>query len=275
MVESSKKDQSEMPTLYIPHGAGPCFFMDWKMGPPDTWDGMAAWLKQLSGTMPQTPKAMVVISAHWEESEITINTAAKPELLYDYYGFPKETYEIKYAAPGSPQLASRVSELLAEADIPCSTNSERGLDHGVFVPLKLVYPGADIPIVQISLKSGLDPLSHLQLGRALTPLRHEGILIVGSGMSYHNLNRFFDGDPTGEGLAFDNWLNTAVCRSTPGDREKDLSAWSDAPSARAAHPREEHLIPLMVVAGAANQSVGKRIFSQRIMNLPISGFQFG
>jgi aromatic ring-opening dioxygenase catalytic subunit (LigB family) len=276
--ESTSKPSGEagalMPTLYIPHGGGPCFFMEWTMGPRDTWDGMGAWLRQLASTMPAKPKAMLVVSAHWEEHEVTVNTAANPPLLYDYYGFPAETYEIKYAAPGAPELAERVQELLGNAGIKSRSDSGRGLDHGVFVPLKLVYPEADIPIVQLSLKSGLDPAKHIELGRALGPLRSEGVLIVGSGMSYHNLSRFgSNGAP--DSIAFDNWLNEAVCHNDQAERNQRLTAWAKAPAARGAHPREEHLIPLMVAAGAAGSEAGKRIYNERVMGMAISGFQFG
>jgi aromatic ring-opening dioxygenase catalytic subunit (LigB family) len=263
-----------MPVFYIPHGGGPCFFMEWTMGPRDTWDGMAAWLKQLGSTVPERPQAIVVISAHWEESAVAINTAARPDLLYDYYGFPAHTYEIKYPAPGSPSLARRVDTLLAEAGIKTVNNSRRGLDHGVFVPLKLVYPQADIPVVQVSLHQNLSPSYHLAIGKALAPLRHEGVLIIGSGMSYHNLRRF---GPEGKSAAagFDQWLNDAVCHRDPQKRNQLLEDWQNAPSAREAHPREEHLIPLMVIAGAAGADQGKRNYSQLVNGLAISAFSFG
>jgi aromatic ring-opening dioxygenase catalytic subunit (LigB family) len=264
----------KMPTLYIPHGGGPCFFMEWTMGPRDTWDGMAAWLRQLASTMPVKPAAMLVVSAHWEEPEVTVNTAANPPLLYDYYGFPKETYEIAYAAPGQPKLAARVQELLTRAGIAHGSNAERGLDHGVFVPLKLVYPEADIPIVQLSLKRGLDAAGHIELGDALAPLREEGVLIVGSGMSYHNLRRFGSAGAV-DSIAFDDWLHEAVSHTDAAERSKLLTDWAKAPAAREAHPREEHLIPLMVAAGAARGDAGRRIYSERVMDMAISGYQFG
>lgn len=265
---------SMMPTLYIPHGGGPCFFMEWTMGPKDTWDGMGAWLRQLGATLPNKPSAMVVISAHWEEPDVTVNTAPNPPLLYDYYGFPPETYQIEYAAPGHPSLAMRVQKLLKTADIPSHSNNERGFDHGVFVPLKLVYPDADIPIVQVSLKNGLDPATHLEIGAALAPLRSEGVLIVGSGMSYHNLRRFNDSGAS-DSIAFDEWLNDSVITQDWQQRNQRLSAWNGAPAAREAHPREEHLIPLMVAAGAAGADAGQRIYSERVMGMAISGFRFG
>ena len=267
-------DTTLMPSLYIPHGGGPCFFMEWTMGPRDTWDGMANWLRALASTLPAKPKALLVISAHWEEPEVTVNTATLPPLLYDYYGFPPETYAIKYDAPGSPDLAKRVLNLLAAAGIKSSTNSERGLDHGVFVPLKLVFPNADIPIVQLSLRKGLSPSEHLQLGKALAPLREEGILIIGSGMSYHNLRRW-GSENLKVSVAFDEWLNSALCESDHEQRLALLTDWEKAPAAREAHPREEHLIPLMVAVGAAGSDLGLRNFSQEVGGLAISGFRFG
>ncbi len=264
-----------MPTLFIAHGGGPCFFMEWKMGPRDTWDGMAAWLKQLASTIGQKPRALVVISAHWEEQEFTINTGAHPTLLYDYYGFPPETYKIEYKAPGSPEVAARVAELLAASGIKSVANSVRGLDHGVFIPLKLVFPEADIPIVQVSMRRGLYAKDHLALGRALAPLRSEGVLIIGSGMSYHNLNNFGRTGGEKDAIAFDGWLQNVVCQSDSAKRSDDLSNWSGAPSARGAHPKEDHLIPLMVAAGAGEGEVGKTIYSEHVMGVPLSAFQFG
>ena len=245
------------------------------MGPPDTWHGMAKFLQQVASTLPTKPKAIVIISGHWEEAEVTINAAAHPSLLYDYYGFPKETYELKYDAPGSPELAEQVHELLAQAGIPSRFDKQRGLDHGVFVPLKLVYPAADIPIVQVSLVRGLDPAQHIELGRALAPLRKQGVLIVGSGMSYHNLGKFGDPSALKGSVEFDDWLDDSIRESDVERRNQRLIEWEKAPSARAAHPTEEHLIPLMVAAGAGGTDEGKRIYSEPVAGSAISAFQFG
>ncbi len=155
------------PTLYIPHGGGPCFFMDWTRGPPDTWARMEAYLRGIAARLAKRPSAILVISAHWECPVPTVTVAAKPELLYDYYGFPPQTYTLKYPAPGAPALAKRVRGLLGEAGIESAEEGVRGLDHGVFIPLLLLYPDADIPVVQLSLQSGLDAARHLQIGAAL------------------------------------------------------------------------------------------------------------
>jgi aromatic ring-opening dioxygenase catalytic subunit (LigB family) len=261
-----------LPTLYIPHGAGPCFFMEWTRGPADTWDRTAAWLKGLVADLPQRPKAILVISGHWEEPRFTVGSAARPPLIFDYYGFPEETYRLTFDAPGSPALAKRVRELLGAAGFPAAEDPARGYDHGVFVPLKLVTPDADIPVVQLSLRSDLDPAAHLAAGRALAPLRDEGVLIVGSGMSWHNM-RGFSPAFTAKSQAFDAWLTDAL--ADPAGRDEAIRKWAHAPYARDAHPREEHLAPLFVAAGAAAGEPGRRVFHDVAMDVAISAFEFG
>lgn len=260
-----------LPTLYIPHGGGPCFFMEWD--PPDTWTSMGDWLRQLGASIGVRPKAVIVVSAHWEESEFSVSANPAPGLIYDYYGFPEHTYRIQYPAPGAPELAQRVADLLGKAGIPARLDRERGYDHGVFIPFKLIYPDADIPTIQLSLKAGLDPAAHIAAGAALAPLREEGVLIVGSGMSYHNLRGF--GPAYGPvSQQFDAWLGKAV-EAAPATRDAELIRWRTAPMARQAHPREEHLIPLMVAAGAAGKDAGHIIYSAPTLGLAISGYQFG
>jgi aromatic ring-opening dioxygenase catalytic subunit (LigB family) len=244
--------------------------MEWTMGPPDTWDKMRNWLAQLGQSI--RPRAIVVVSGHWEEREFTINNGAHPPMLYDYSGFPPETYRIKYNAPGSPEVAQRVHDLLDQSGISSGFDSQRGYDHGVFVPLKVAYPKADIPIVQLSLKKGLDPQTHIAAGRALAPLRREGVLIVGSGMSYHNMRGFMMGQPVPASDRFDSWLTAAV---SSAERNEKLKDWQHAPDGREAHPREEHLIPLLVASGAAEGENGKRVFSDRVMGATVSAYQFG
>jgi aromatic ring-opening dioxygenase catalytic subunit (LigB family) len=263
-----------MPTLYLPHGGGPCFFMDWKMGPPDTWDRMKAWLASIGGSLPEPPQALLVISAHWEESVPTLITAPKHELLFDYYGFPKHTYELSWPAPVAPSVATRVQSLLSGAGMQVATNSDRGLDHGVFVPLKVAYPEAGTPTVQLSLVKGLDPAAHLALGRALAPLRDEGVFIVGSGMSYHNMRGFGRSDAYRQSLQFDAWLDETVAQPA-AQRAERLTAWEKAPVARACHPREEHLLPLMVVAGAGGADAGRTVFKDKVMGVQVAAHQFG
>jgi aromatic ring-opening dioxygenase catalytic subunit (LigB family) len=197
----------------------------------------------------------------------------KPPLLFDYYGFPPESYQLTWPAPGAPALAQRVRELLGAAGIESDANGERGFDHGTFVPLKLAYPDAEIPTVQLSLKAGLDPREHLAIGRALAPLRDEGVFIIGSGMSYHNMRAMGpQGRPAAS--AFDAWLRDATTRPA-SERDARLSDWQDAPAARAAHPREEHLLPLMVVAGAAGSDQGRVAYQGSLLGLEVSGYAFG
>jgi aromatic ring-opening dioxygenase catalytic subunit (LigB family) len=177
-----------MPTLFIPHGGGPCFFMDWD--PPDTWTRRAEFLRGLAATLPARRKAVLVVSRHWLETPVKVASAARPSLIYDYYGFPEHAYALRYDASGGPALAARVRTLLDEAGIENQTDRQRGFDHGVFIPLKLVFPDADIAVVPLSLRADFDAQAHLDLGRALAPLRDEGVLNVGSGMNFHNMRAY-------------------------------------------------------------------------------------
>jgi aromatic ring-opening dioxygenase catalytic subunit (LigB family) len=248
--------------------------MEWTAGPPDLWDSMAAHLRGLSALLPETPKALLVISAHWEEDVPTVMTGAKPALYFDYSGFPPHTYQLTWPAPGAPELAQRVQVLLGAAGIESGADAKRGFDHGVFIPLKLAFPDAQFPTMQLSLREGLDAAEHLAIGRALAPLRDEGVLIIGSGMSYHNMRGFFRPGGEADSQRFDAWLTSAV-ESPPLERDARLSAWERAPSAAQVHPRSEHLTPLFVVAGAANGDPGHRAFTDSLNGLAVSGFAFG
>lgn len=265
------------PTLFIPHGGGPCFFMDWSvMGEPaDTWDKTAAWLRAVASTLPERPKAIVIVSGHWEEPVFTVSTAAQPEMIYDYTGFPKHTYELQYPAPGSAALAARIVELFTAAGIAVKTDARRGFDHGVFIPFLLAFPDADIPVVPLSIKSNLDPAEHIAAGQALKALREEGVLIVASGMSYHNMRAFRTPAAIAPSAAFDAWLTAALAEPDDAKRLAALTDWSHGTAARNAHPREEHLLPLMVAAGAGDSDPGTRIFSDVVMQATVSAFRFG
>lgn len=266
---------SRLPTIFLPHGGGPCFFMDWN--PPDAWDEIAAWLRSLPDRLSAAPKALLVVSAHWEASAFTVTGHARPVLIYDYSGFPEHTYRIEYPAHGAPELAEKVRALLAEAALPAQMDAQRGFDHGVFIPLKVAFPDAAIPIVQLSLRAGLDPAEHWRAGKALCALRDEGVLIVGSGMSFHNMRRFRFGPPAdvdADSVAFDRWLAATVVQPEPA-RSEALKRWSQAPGGRDSHPREEHLIPLHVVVGAAGDDPGVQSFSGEVMGSAQSGFIFG
>lgn len=262
------------PTFFINHGGGPCFFLE--PGPiRNTWAGLETYLRGFMGMLDERPRAVLIVSGHWEEAVPTVNSGAHPPLLYDYAGFPEHTYRLAFTAPGAPDLAARVCALLSAADIGSGTEPRRGWDHGVFVPLKVMLPGADLPVVQLSLQRGLDPAAHLAIGRALRPLRDEGVLILGSGQSYHNMRGFFssfgNADPAAE--AFDGWLREAMIDGAT--REDALIDWEDAPGARDAQPHEDHLLPLMVAAGAASGEPGAVHFHGRALGKPISGFRFG
>lgn len=263
------------PTLFIPHGGGPCFFMDPPPSAPMLWKRMEAYLRGIPASLPARPRALLVVSGHWEAPRPTVNTAAHPALLFDYYGFPEHTYRLTYPAPGAPELAAQVRRLLEAAGIATGEEAARGFDHGVFVPLKVAFPDADIPILQLSLQQGLDPAVHLAVGRALASLRDEGVLIVGSGMSYHNLRLLFSGRGNEESVAFDDWLVAAATDPDPQRRDAQLTAWESAPNARQCHPEEEHLIPLMVAAGAAGADVGAHVYGERLAGKALSAFRFG
>ncbi len=268
---------SRLPAFYIPHGGGPCFFMEPMPGfPPTLWDAMAAFLRGIPARVGTRPKAVLVISAHWECAVATVLNAGNYSLLYDYYGFPEHTYRLTYPASGSPEVGTRVQALLAAAGFDTAQEQQRGLDHGVFIPFKLIYPDADIPIVQLSLLNDLDPARHLALGHALAPLRDEGVLIVGSGLSYHNLREFFvpHADANQASVQFDTWLGDAI-RAQPAERERLLTGWEQAPGARACHPRSEHLLPLMVVAGAAGSDAGLTCYHELLLGKAVSAYQFG
>ena len=257
------------PSLYIPHGGGPCFFMP---DPQGTWSDMEAYLRSLAASLPETPKAILVISGHWEAEGFGFTGTDAPGLIYDYYGFPPETYRIAWPAPGAPWLAQRGVELLQEAGFRAGIDPERGFDHGVFVPLKVSFPDADVPVVQMSLQAGLDPAQHLAAGAALAPLRDEGVLIIGSGMSFHNMRGF--GNPQAEAPSreFDRWLDGAATADAD-KRTELLSRWAEAPHAKLCHPREEHLLPMMVAAGAS-QAAGTRDFSDVVLCSVVSAWRF-
>jgi aromatic ring-opening dioxygenase catalytic subunit (LigB family) len=266
--------ERRMPVYFISHGGGPWSYMN------DPSRAAYAKLETSLAAMPaeigRTPAAVLMVSAHWEEPEFTLTSHPRPPMVYDYYGFPDYTYQIRYDAPGDPALAERVRNLLVAADIPARLDPERGFDHGAFTPLKAIYPGADVPVVQLSLKAGLDPETHLDLGRALAPLREQDVLIVGSGLSYHNLREFFSPRGWGPSREFDGWLRGVLLGGSAKDRDKLLAAWEAAPAARAAHPREEHLLPLMVAAGAAGEDPAQLSYHEEnfLGGLTVSSYRF-
>jgi aromatic ring-opening dioxygenase catalytic subunit (LigB family) len=237
--------------VYFSHGGGPLPIL----GDPGH-KAMVDFMNKLPDQL-RKPDAILVISAHWEESTATLLGCNKPPMLYDYYGFPREAYSITYPAPGSPDLAKRIARILKQNNMSSRIDDERGFDHGLFIPLKLMYPQADIRSIQLSLIYGLDPIAHIALGKALRELRNENILIVGSGFSFHNLREFpwdggNDSDPRND--AFQEWLIETCTNPNKQDQiEQRLLNWEHAPHARYCHPREEHLLPLHVCAAMAGK----------------------
>lgn len=264
-----------LPTVYLPHGGGPWPFVDLDGRFGDTeMAGLRQFLASYPTTLAQKPRALLVISAHWEEPVATIMTSPNPPMLYDYYGFPEEAYQIEWPAPGFPELAPRVAELLHKAGFATDSNNERGYDHGTFVPLKVMFPDADMPILQLSMLRNLNPADHIRMGRALAPLRDEGILIVGSGQSFHNLRINRTDMARQVSAPFDAWLREVAVLERC-ERERKFSDWVSAPNARLVHPREEHLLPLMVVMGAGMDDVGEVIYNGLFGKAWISGIQYG
>lgn len=259
------------PAYFIPHGGGPCFFMD---DPQGMWTDMAAFLAGIPATLPERPKAVLVVSGHWETDGFALTGAERPGLIYDYHGFPPHTYQLRYDVPGSPGLAARAADLLRGAGIAATVDQARGLDHGVFVPLKVAFPDADIPLVEMSVDRGLDPALHLSAGRALAPLRDEGALILGSGMSFHNMRAYGDPRATTRSREFDAWLTESVAL-LDGPRAERLAAWADAPQGRFAHPEAEHLLPLMVALGAGGDGPAVLDYSDHVLGWAVSGYRFG
>lgn len=260
-----------MPVLFVPHGGGPMPLMD-----EPNHHQLTAFLRSVGAKLPR-PKAILVITAHWEEDVVSISSGSSPGMIYDYYGFPPETYSYKYPALGSPALAQTIAGLLDEAGIPANLNPTRGFDHGTFVPLMLMYPDADIPVVQLSLVAGLNPAAHIAIGKAIASLREQGVFILGSGLSFHNMQAFFSGAPLvrPRSESFDDWLTEILTEDRPNSqREAALVQWKQAPEARFCHPREEHLLPLHVCfgAGAAASTQAEKIFSGYLFDTRISAF---
>ena len=250
--------------IFISHGGGPLPLL----GDPghrqmvSCLQGMAAGITR--------PDAILVISAHWEERVPAITAGSRPPLIYDYYGFPPESYKIRYPCVGEPALAREIHRMLGSREIDATLDEKRGFDHGVFVPLKIMYPEADIPCVQLSLVDTLDALRHIEVGEALHDLADQNVLVMGSGFSFHNLKAFFAPDNAESrqlNESFEKWLQ-GLCANPdiPEDKRRAmLIDWDDAPGARFCHPREEHLLPLHVCYGVAQASCIE-LFDVTIMN---------
>jgi len=264
---------NRLPTYFISHGGGP---WPWLTG------HFRAYFERLEQSLQDTAreigprsKAMLVVSGHWEAPQFTVQSGAQPGMVYDYSGFPAETYQIRYASPGAPDVAARVLDLLKHAGIDAALDPNRGYDHGTYAPLKAMYPNADVPVVELSLKDGYDVEEHLAAGRALTPLRDEGIVIMGSGLSWHNL-RMIGPQARESSAAFDAWLDQTLA-APPDERIRRVKAWEKAPMARISHPTEDHFIPIAVALGAAEREAAHRVYHEEnfMGGVTASSYRFG
>ncbi len=264
-----------LPTYFLSHGGGPWPWMTGEFR--SRFEQLELSLGAMRAELAEAPKAVLVVSGHWEEDGFAISSGAQPGMVFDYYGFPDYLYHIRYGAPGSPELAQRVHGLLTAAGLDAKLDPTRGFDHGTFSMMKPLYPEERMPVVQLSLDAKLDPALHLAAGRALAALRDEGVLIVGSGLSYHNLREMRGTGGQEPSRRFDAWLQQTLVEATPEARAEQLLHWADAPSARAVHPREDHLIPLMVAVGAAGEDAGAVTYHQDDFGgcITVSSFRFG
>lgn len=266
---------SRLPTYFISHGGGPWPYMSGEFR--SRMAELERSLVAMRAELRETPKAVLVVSGHWEEHGFAISSGEQPGMVYDYFNFPDYLYHIRYGAPGSPALARRVRDLLGQAGFAARLDPDRGFDHGTFSIMKPLYPEEQMPLVQLSLDVGMDPALHLAVGRALAPLRDEGVLILGSGLSFHNL-RLMRGEASYEpSRRFDAWLQETLVGASSDARAERLAAWEQAPAARIAHPREDHLLPLMTVVGAAWDEPGATTYHQTdfVGGITASSFRFG
>lgn len=263
-----------MPVFYLSHGGGPWPWMEQGLV---RYADLQRCLEQIPSQLPAKPAAILMISAHWEtQGTFLVQANPTPPMVYDYYNFPEHTYHIRYPAPGDPDLALRVQQLIAKAGGHADLDNERGFDHGAFVPAFAMYPEADIPMVQLSIDANYDPLLHLQLGQALRPLREQGVLIIGSGASYHNL-RLMGPEGAQPSVQFDAWLEYAMLKADSQERQELMQNWSFAPGARIAHAREDHLVPLFTAVGAAYDSdpVSRILTSTSSSGIVNASYRFG
>lgn len=263
---------ARQPTYFISHGGGP---WPWLANMRQMLATLETSLAHMPQELPEVPKAILMVSGHWEETDFAVMSSPAPGMIYDYGGFPPETYQIQYPAPGAPELAARTADLLRSAGLPTHLDPKRGFDHGTFAPAYVMYPQANVPIYQVSLQHGYDPAAHFAMGRALAPLRDEGVLIVGSGLSYHNLRLF---GPAGKApsAAFDAWLADTMAL-TGAARTKALMSWDQAPSARICHPQEDHLVPLFAALGAAEDEAATMVYHDKAVfgGITASSYRIG
>lgn len=248
--------------VYLSHGGGPMPLLNEK-----SHRKMIDFMKQLAQKI-KKPDAIIVFSAHWEEKIPTVIGSSNPGLYYDYYGFPEKTYNLSYQIPGNLNLVEELVNIFKLHDVAINIDSTRGFDHGVFIPLMLMYPKGNIPTIQISLIKGLDPKKHLELGNVIKDLKKKNVLVIGSGFSFHNMNAFSWSDDDQIDEKNDTFQEYLIQYCTEekylNKRDETLIAWDKIPFARYCHPREEHLLPLHVCLGMTDKP-GKLIFDDYIL----------
>ncbi|MEC3947766.1 DODA-type extradiol aromatic ring-opening family dioxygenase [Sphingobium sp. HWE2-09] len=264
-----------LPTYFLSHGGGPWPWL--KDLRPGVYDRLEQSLHDVRTELGELPRAVLMVSGHWEADRFLLSSAAQPPMYYDYSGFPPHTYQIRYDAPGEPALAETVRLMIAQGGLPNGADPRRGYDHGTFSLMHVLYPEAELPLVQLAMKADFDPAEHIRVGELLAPLRDQGVLIVGSGFSFHDTRSIISGAGKVPSAKFDAWLDETLVHSTPEDRRQRLIEWERAPMARAAHPREDHFIPLMVAAGAAGDDAATRVYHESAFmgSITASGYRFG
>ncbi|MDR5822354.1 class III extradiol ring-cleavage dioxygenase [Caballeronia sp. LZ043] len=264
-----------LPTYFLSHGGGPWPWMkDYR---PGVYDQLEESLKSVRRELGEAPRAVLMISGHWESDRFWLSSAAHPPMYYDYSGFPEHTYRIRYDAPGDPELAELIRDLLQQGGQPTGLDPHRGFDHGTFSLMHTLYREGELPLVQLSMKADFDPAEHIRVGELLAPLRDQGVLIIGSGFSFHDTRSIINGAGQQSTAKFDGWLGETLTSSSPQERRRRLIDWVNAPSARAARPREDHLIPLMVALGAAGDDRGHRVYHESAFmgSITASSYRFG
>jgi aromatic ring-opening dioxygenase catalytic subunit (LigB family) len=273
---------TQLPTFYLSHGGGPWPYMNGDLR--QHFAKLESSLNALPQLLGAKPEVILVISGHWEQKDFAVMASPAPPMVYDFGGFPEYLYHVRYPAPGTPELARRIGDLIQDAGLPTHLDPERGFDHGAYSLLAVTYAEAKIPVLQVSIRSDYDPESHLRLGRALAPLRYDNVLIIGSGSSCHNLGAMMSQrmgfDPSkiqDESAQFDAWLRETPVDSTPKQRTERLLNWERAPFARAAHPQEDHVVPLHAAVGAAEGESAQIIYHQDDFfdKITMSSYKFG
>ncbi len=265
---------TRLPTYFLSHGGGPWPWLKAERG--SMYDKLEAALVDVRRELGDFPRAVLTVSGHWEAERLLLSSSARPPMVYDYGGFPEHTYRIRYDAPGDPMLAEEV-RLLDRGGVAVGLDPGRGFDHGTFTVMLTLYPEAEMPVVQLSILDDYGPADHLKVGELLKPLRDDGILIVGSGFSFHDTRGMRNGFGQEASAESDGWLDRVLVEASPEERHQALLQWTEAPSARLAHPQEDHLIPLLVAVGAADDEPGCSVYHEDdfMGSIAVSSFRFG